>query len=117
MASLTPTTANGLVFNVASIDFHTINSAVGAGYVLDSLVNAADDDNPGTGTANSRLDMDNAFAHIYNTAASPVTFVYTASTQTSGGIRGWGSVASAFVAAPSSAGPPAAPTNLRVTSP
>ncbi len=47
MASLTPATANELIFHVASIDFHTINGAVGAGYVLDSMVNTFDDNDPG----------------------------------------------------------------------
>jgi hypothetical protein len=82
---------------VASIDYHTINAAVGAGYVLDSLVNAYDDNYNPPGTGPSRLDMDNAFAHIYDSTTSPVTFVFTASTATPGGIRGWGSVASAFM--------------------
>ena len=114
MASLTPAVPNELVFHVASIDFHTINGAVGAGYVLDSMVNAVDDNDPGNGgTQPSRLDMDNAFGHIVAPSTSPVTFVYTATNRTgSGGIQGWGAVAAAFKGAAGS--PPSAPTNLRI---
>jgi hypothetical protein len=115
MASLTPATANELVFHVASIDFHTINGAVGAGYVLDSMVNAVDDNEASNvgGTTPSRLDMDNAFGHYASATTSPVTFVYTAANRTgTGGIRGWGAVAAAFKASTIAA--PSAPTGLSV---
>jgi len=101
------------VFHVASIDFHTINGAVGAGYVLDSMVNAFDDNNPPTGTLPSRLDMDNAFAHYVTPNTSTVTFVHSVANRTdSSGIRGWGGVAAAFKSGAGSL--PSAPTNLRI---
>jgi len=116
MASLTPAAASELVLTVASINFHTINAAVGTGYVLDSQVNAFDDNNAPPGTHPSRLDMDNAFAHIYATSASTVTFRFTANIRTSppSGISYWGSVAAAFfgtAGAPDST-PPTVPGNL-----
>jgi hypothetical protein len=113
MASLTPATPNELVFHVASIDFHTINGAVGAGYVLDSMVNAVDDNESTSvgGTSPSRLDMDNAFGHYASPDTSVVRFVYTAANRTgTGGIRGWGAVAAAFKGSPN--GAPTAPTGL-----
>jgi hypothetical protein len=113
MASLTPATPNELVFHVASIDFHTINGAVGAGYVLDSMVNAVDDNESTSigGTSPSRLDMDNAFGHYASPDTSVVRFVYTAANRTgTGGIRGWGAVAAAFKGSPN--GAPSAPTGL-----
>jgi chitodextrinase len=115
-ASLTPSTANGLVLNDTAIDFHTLNGIVGSGYVLDSVVNASDNDAAGTnGTPDSTLDEDNGFAHIYNTSASPITFVYTATaTGTPSGILNWGSVSAAFIAAAGGSAP-ASPTALTVT--
>lgn len=113
MTSLTPAAANELVFHVASIDFHTINGAVGAGYVLDSMVNAFDDNNPPTGTLPSRMDMDNAFGHYVTPNTSTVTFVYSVANRTnSSGIRGWGGVAAAFKSGAGSV--PSAPTGLRI---
>ena len=67
------------------LPFHTINSVEGAGCVLDSVVNAFDNNDAPPGTGPSRLNMDNAFAHINNPTASPLTFVFTATTSTPGG--------------------------------
>jgi hypothetical protein len=119
MGSITPTTANGLVLNASAIDFHTINGVVGTGVVLDSIVNPLDDDNPGSGTSNSTLDEDNAYAHFYNASTSPVSFVYTATTasgnggENGDGIEYWASVTLAFKG---SSGPtaPSAPTGLKI---
>ena len=107
MVSLTPANPNELILSVkASVYYHTINSSVGSGYVLDSVVNAFDNNGGPPGTSPSRLDMDNAFAHIYHPTATPVTFVFTASTGTpESGITGWGSVASAFIGMQPPAGP------------
>src|SRR5262249_43576728 len=97
MVSLTPSASSELTVMVASINFHTINSILGTGYVLDSQVNAFDDNNASPGTQPSRLDMDNAFAHIYTASVSPLTFSFTATTRTSSppGISFWGAGASA----------------------
>jgi hypothetical protein len=98
--SLTPSTANGLVFNDTAIDFHTLNGIVGSGYILDSVVNSLDNDAAGTnGTLNSNMDEDNGTAHIYNTSTGAVTFVYTATnTGTPAGVLLWGSITAAFIA-------------------
>src|SRR6202035_189179 len=96
LGSITPTTVTGLVLNAAAIDFHTINAVLGTGVVLDSIVNPLDDDNPGSGTANSTLDEDNAYAHFYNANTNPVSFVYTATSNDGSGIQVWTSVTLAF---------------------
>jgi hypothetical protein len=115
-ASITPSTANGLVLNNTAIDFHTLNGIVGSGFVLDSVVNASDNDAAGTnGTPDSTLDEDNGFAHVYNATTSPITFIYTATAiGTPTGILNWGSVSAAFIAS-AGGSPPASPTALTVT--
>ena len=115
--TLTPSTVNGLVINVASIDFHTVNGLVGSNYSLDSDVNAFDnDDPPNGGTDVSTLDMDNGYSHIYNTTTGAVTFVYTYNQSTPGGVQTWGSVAAAFKSSGSEGGAgPASPTSLQAT--
>jgi hypothetical protein len=114
--TLTPSTANGLVLNVASIDFHTVNGIVGSSYALDSDVNAFDnDDPPNGGTDVSTLDMDNGYAHIYNTTTGRVTFVYTYNESTPGGVQNWGAVAAAFIASAGGSTGPAPPTGLQAT--
>ena len=96
--SLTPATANELVLNDTAIDFHTINGVIGTGFVLDSLVNAYDDDGgpPIGGTDTSTLDEDTGFALVYARATSPELFVYTYTQPTAGGVQLWGSVSAAF---------------------
>jgi hypothetical protein len=115
--TLTPSTANGLVLNNTAIDYHTLNGIVGSGYVLDSVVNAVDNDAAGTaGTTDSTLDEDNGFAHIYNATTSPVTFVYTATTTgTPSGIQCWGSTAASFIAASGGSTLPTPPTSFQAT--
>jgi hypothetical protein len=114
--TLIPSTANGLVLNVASIDFHTVTGIVGPNYVLDSDVNAFDNDDPANGgTDVSTLDMDNGYAHIYNTTTGPVTFVYTYNESTPGGVQNWGSVAAAFISGGGGSTGPAPPTGLQAT--
>jgi hypothetical protein len=95
-SSLTPSAPNELVLNETQIEFHTINGVIGTGFVLDSAVNAYDDDNPPSGsTQQSTLDEDNGNAHIYAPTTSPVTFVYT-HTQPASGVYVWSSVSAAF---------------------
>jgi hypothetical protein len=105
MVSLSPANTNELILMAGAIDFHTINSVEGAGYVLDSVVNAFDNNDAPPGSGPSRLDMDNAFAHINNPTASPLTFVFRATTSTPGGIQSWGAVASAFIGIQTPPGP------------
>ena len=106
--TITPSTSNGLIINVGSIYIHTINGAVGAGQILDAVVNAEDDDS-NTGTTASPLDEDNPYSHIYNTSTSPVTFGYTFNAvHPTPGVAYWGTVAAAFKAASGGS----APTNV-----
>ena len=93
--SLTPPSDDELIFNQTAIDFHTINGVVGNGFVLDSVVNAYDNDNPPAGTNTSTLDEDNGYAHIYARNPIPELFVYTY-TQLGQGIQYWGSASVAF---------------------
>ena len=100
-ASLTPSTANGLILNQVSVDFHTVNGVIGSGYLLDSVVNAYDNDDPAYGgTDTSTLDEDNGYAHIYNTTTTPTIFVYTYTSPANGGVQNWGAVSAAFKAMP-----------------
>ncbi len=116
-ATLTPSTANGLVMNEVAVDFHTVNGIVGSNYVSDTDVNAFDnDDPPNGGTDVSTLDMDNGYSHIYNTTTGAVTFVYTYTETTPGGVQDWGSVAAAFIGGGGQGtNPPAPPTGLQAT--
>jgi hypothetical protein len=106
-----------LVLNVLAIDFHTVNGIVGSNYVSDTDVNAFDnDDPPNGGTDVSTLDMDNGYSHIYNTTTVAVTFVYTYTETTPGGVQDWGSVAAAFIGGGGQGtNPPAPPTGLQAT--
>jgi len=116
--AITPSTANGLILNQVAIDFHTINGVVGTGNVLDSVVNAYDDNDPPTGgTDTSTLDMDNGYSHIYNTSTDQVTFVYTYTNPSNGGVQDWGSVAVAFAGTPTPGPTPLAPADLKIVTP
>lgn len=91
-ASLAPSTPNELVFNETSIDFHTINGLIGTGFTLDSVVNAYDnDDPPNGGTDASTLDEDNGYAHVHAPTTSLLTFTYTYTRPSNGGVQTWGS--------------------------
>ena len=108
---ITPTTSNGIVLHVNSIDFHTEASMSSpAGGTFDTIVNDLDNnDPPGGGTDVSTLDMDNAYAHFYNPTTSQVSFTFTA-TFTPGGTQGvllWGGATAAFK---SNVGPTPTPT-------
>jgi hypothetical protein len=110
-SSITPSTPNGLVLSEVSIDYHTVNGLISpASGILDAVVNSFDNDDPaGGGTDVSTLDMDNGYAHVYNSDTSTLTFTYSASFK-SGGTQGvllWGSSSAAFKAA---SGPTPTPT-------
>jgi hypothetical protein len=102
--SITPSTSHGLVFGQVEVGFQTINGLVGPGYILDSVVNTQDDDNPGgPGTQNSSLDEDNGYGHVYNENAKGLTFEWTYKHSLSGGggevgAEYWAAVAAAFKA-------------------
>jgi hypothetical protein len=113
--SITPSTSNGLVFGEVEIGFQTINGLVGPGYILDSVVNTQDDDNPGgPGTQNSSLDEDNGCGHVYNANIDELNFEWTYNYSLSGGGGGevgaeyWAAVAAAFEA-------PAGTANIHAT--
>jgi hypothetical protein len=115
---ITPTTSNGIVLHVNSIDFHTEASMSSpAGGTFDTIVNDLDnDDPPGGGTDVSTLDMDNAYAHFYNPTTSQVSFTFTA-TFTPGGTQGvllWGGATAAFK---SNVGPTPTPTATATSTP
>jgi hypothetical protein len=111
----------------AIIGFQTINGLVargGGSYILDSVVNTQDGDNPGgPGTQNSSLDEDNGHGHVYNTNTSELTCEWTFNTSLSGGANGnvgaesWSAVAAAFEAIPTPGPTPLGRTNLHIVTP
>ena len=98
--TITPTSVNGLVLHVNSIDFHTeVSMSSPAGGTFDSVVNDLDDaDPPGGGTDVSTLDMDNAYAHFYNPTTGLVSFTFLATSTPNGtqGVLLWGGATAAF---------------------
>ena len=86
---ITPLNANGLVLHVNSINFHTENGMTAPiGGAFDTVVNDLDNNDPANGgTDVSTLDMDNAYAHIYNTNTWQLSFTFT-NTFTAGGTPG-----------------------------
>ena len=116
--SLTPSTANELVFNQTAIDFHTINGVIGKGFVLDSVVNGYDNDDPPTGgTDSSTLDEDNGYAHIYATTTGSEIFAYTYTQPGSGGVQNWGAVSAAFETSQAKSTPTPTPTPTPTATP
>jgi hypothetical protein len=115
MDTVTPTTANGLVFNVGSIWGHTTNAIVGTGFMFDAWVNPIDNNAAGPNpTPASYLDMDNPYGHYANSTTNPVTFTYGFNGGTPpAGVQQWSSVSAAFKAA-SGGTAPAPPSNLRI---
>jgi len=96
---ITPLSAGGLVFHVNSIFWHTIqNISSPTGGVLDSVVNDLDDDDGGSTTDVSTLDMDNAYAHFYNPTTNPISFTFTYAFHSGGpvGVQLWGGATAAF---------------------
>jgi hypothetical protein len=88
--TITPRTTNGLVLHVNSIDYHQENGMTSPiGGAFDTVTN--DLESPDVST----LDMDNAYAHIYNSTTNQVNFTFT-SCCTQQGVGPWGGVTAAF---------------------
>jgi len=107
---ITPISSNGLVFHVNSIFFHTENSMTSPiNGTFDSVVNDLDDDDGGTTTDVSTLDMDNAYAHFYNPTINQISFTFTNAFHSGGpqGVQQWGGATAAFK---SNVGPTPTPT-------
>jgi hypothetical protein len=113
---ITPTTLNGLVLNVTTIDFHTITGTAidGNGHTptLNQQVNTGDDNASSGGTSPSHLDEDDGRASLYNSDLTQISFIYTntAGTNPPTGVTFWSSTTSAFKAAPIGGGSPQATT-------
>ena len=96
---ITPISPNGLVFHVNSIFFHTENNITSPiNGTFDSVVNDLDDDDGGTTTDVSTLDMDNAYAHFYNPTINQISFTFTNAFHSGGpqGVQQWGGATAAF---------------------
>jgi hypothetical protein len=115
--SITPATSNGIVFSQLGVDFHSVLGLTAPANVIDDtdVNNLDNNDPPNGGTDVSTLDMDNGYAHIYNSGTGSLTFTWTYTTDTPGGVQLWGAVATAFMASGGGATPPSAPTGLQVT--
>jgi hypothetical protein len=90
--TITPRTTNGLVIHVNSIDYHqedAMTSPVGG--VFDTVTN--DLESPDVST----LDMDNAYAHIYNSTTNQVNFTFTSCCMQAG-VGPWAGATVAFKA-------------------
>lgn len=87
-ATLSPSTANGLVITSIGIDSDTI-VGVSPGNLLSTVPLPVSSPNP--------VDENNGWALFYNSAAGPETFTWTSQ---SGPVYNWASVAVAFEAAP-----------------
>jgi hypothetical protein len=88
--TITPRTTNGLVIHVNSITFHQesgMTSPVGGAF--DTVTNDLEGEDVST------LDMDNAYAHIYNSTTNEVNFTF-ASCCTQAGVGPWAGVTVAF---------------------
>jgi len=87
---ITPRTTNGLVLHVNSITFHQENAMTSpiAG-AFDTVTNDLE------GPDVSTLDMDNAYAHIYNSTTNQVNFTFT-SCCVQQGVGPWAGVTVAF---------------------
>jgi hypothetical protein len=87
---ITPRTTNGLVLHVNSITYHQHNDMTSPiGGAFDTVTN--DLESPDVST----LDMDNAYANIYNSTTSQVDFTFT-SCCTQAGVGPWAGVSVAF---------------------
>jgi hypothetical protein len=114
---ITPISSDGLVFHVNSIFFHTENSMTSPiNGTFDSVVNDLDDDDGGTTTDVSTLDMDNAYAHFYNPTINQISFTFTNAFHSGGpqGVQQWGGATAAFK---SNVGPTPTPTATPTSTP
>ncbi len=113
---ITPRTTNGLVIHVNSITFHQesgMTSPVGGAF--DTVTNDVEGEDVST------LDMDNAYAHIYNSTTNQVNFTFT-SCCVQQGVGPWAGVTVALKgtgnATPTpTATPPVTPTPNPTTTP
>jgi hypothetical protein len=87
-ASLSPSTANGLVITSIGIDSNTI-VGVSPGNLLSTVPAPVSSPNP--------VDQNNGWALFYNASAGPCTFVWIPQ---GGPVDDWASIAVAFMAAP-----------------
>ena len=120
-ATITPTTANGIVLYMACVQWNTCNGFTVSGNtaISDIVVNSLDDNNqsPGPGwTVPSSLEEDCGVGHVYNAGTSSMTFVtqqlQTASTGAQAGPGVFSSAAAAFKAGPSAVLPTAKSTSV-----
>jgi hypothetical protein len=89
--ALTPRTTNGLVIHVNSINYDAENSMTSPiDGTFDTVTN-----NFGHGPDVSTLDMDNAYAHIYNSTTNQVNFTFV-SCCANIGVGPWAGVTAAF---------------------
>jgi hypothetical protein len=92
--TITPTTANGLIFANIQQEFNTVNSTSSpTGNLLDS---AFFSNEPNDGPEN--VDQNGGWSHFYNpdTSSSTITWGFTVN----GGLQAWASYAAAFKAPP-----------------
>jgi len=89
--TITPRTTNGLVIHVNSINYDAENSMTSpTGGTFDTVTN-----NFGHGPDVSTLDMDNAYAHIYNSTTNQVNFTFVSCCDNIG-VGPWAGVTAAF---------------------
>ena len=87
---ITPRTTNGLVIHVNSIVFHQEHTMTSpAGGAFDTVTNDLESDDVST------LDMDNAYAHLYNSTTNEVDFTFTSCCEQDG-VGPWAGVTVAF---------------------
>jgi hypothetical protein len=88
--NITPRTTNGLVIHVNSITYHQESSMTSpVGGAFDTVTNDMEGEDVST------LDMDNAYAHIYNSTLNQLDFTF-ASCCTQEGVGPWAGVSAAF---------------------
>jgi len=101
-ATITPTTANGLVLD-ASSQWGCTDISASPGIYAGIATNSANSDVCApTNTTNSTLNEDNNLALYYNSSTATVSFTYT----DTGPVSYWASVASAFKSGPITVNPP-----------
>ena len=109
--SITPRTTNGLVIHVNSITFHQEHEMTSpAGGAFDTVTNNFESPDVST------LDMDNAYAHIYNSTTNPVDFTFN-SCCVQQGVGPWAGVTVAFKGDGNATPTPTAPPSATPTPP
>jgi hypothetical protein len=87
-ASLSTTTANGLIISSIGVDSNTI-VGVSPGDLLSTVPSPVSSPNP--------VEQNNGWSLLYNTASGPAVFIWTSQ---GGPVYDWASIAVAFMAAP-----------------